>query len=410
MKKHNIVKVFSLMTVAALSFATNIVGVKAVNPDEVNSNVPSGTYDTIKTVTLTCTTGKPIHYTNNGSTPYETSPLYTGPLTIAFSQTIKAGCAFGLGSSMSEFKYVITAVPGEVKSNVPSGTYTTAKSVTLSCTSGDPIYYTTNGSNPSTSSTKYTGPITVSKSQKIMAGCSFGLGSSVTELNYVINIAATATPKPTATKAPIATVAATTIPTPTPTVVAEPTYVATFIPKTYTSTTSQTTDLSKVTSVEQLKSVEDFTLDIPQYNMIEFIEPVDLSNTSTMQNLETAVSIDQKAKVSIDDTKLANLNKPAKVTMRNLDFTAPKILRNGVDAKDYISDINYDKAAGTLTFKVRGFSTYEAVEGKLDEVVVSKKEKNNLPIILSITALVVLATGGAGYYFWNQKKINTPKI
>ena len=54
--------------------------------------------------------------------------------------------------------------------SVPSGTYTSAQSVAISCaTSGASIYYTTDGTTPTASSTLYTGAITVSSSETIKA-------------------------------------------------------------------------------------------------------------------------------------------------------------------------------------------------------------------------------------------------
>ena len=52
----------------------------------------------------------------------------------------------------------------------PAGSYSGSIQVTISCaTAGASIYYTKDGSTPTTSSTLYTGPITVSSSETIKA-------------------------------------------------------------------------------------------------------------------------------------------------------------------------------------------------------------------------------------------------
>ena len=69
-----------------------------------------------------------------------------------------------------------------------AGTYTEAQTVTIACaTSGATIYYTTNGSTPSSTSTKYTSPITVSETTTLKAIAIKGSAkSSVATATYTI--------------------------------------------------------------------------------------------------------------------------------------------------------------------------------------------------------------------------------
>jgi len=74
-----------------------------------------------------------------------------------------------------------------------AGTYTTAQTVTISdATSGATIYYTTNGAAPTTSSTKYTGPIAVSGTETIeaIAVAAGHSQSAVGSATYTITISA----------------------------------------------------------------------------------------------------------------------------------------------------------------------------------------------------------------------------
>lgn len=75
------------------------------------------------------------------------------------------------------------------------GTYSQAQSVALSCgTAGATIYYTTNGSTPTTSSSVYSSPIAVATSKTIKAiAVKNGQSSNVATANYVIAIPHTVT-------------------------------------------------------------------------------------------------------------------------------------------------------------------------------------------------------------------------
>ena len=151
----------------------------------------SGTYNTSQSVTLSDTTpGVSIYYTTNGSIPTTNSTLYTGPIAVASTTTIKAIAARNgySQSSVANATYTIQAVTPTFSPG--SGTYNTPQSVTLSDgTPGVSIYYTTNGSIPTTNSTLYTGPIAVAATTTIKA-IAAGNGysqSSVATATYTIN-------------------------------------------------------------------------------------------------------------------------------------------------------------------------------------------------------------------------------
>jgi stage V sporulation protein SpoVS len=130
-----------------------------------------GTYSSAQSASITdATTGAAIYYTTNGSTPTPSSTLYSGPITVAATQTVKA-IAVASGYSNS----VVTAATYTIAASAPAfspnaGTYTSAQSVSITdSTTGATIYYTTDGTTPTSSSTLYGGPITVAATQTVKA-------------------------------------------------------------------------------------------------------------------------------------------------------------------------------------------------------------------------------------------------
>jgi Legume lectin domain/Chitobiase/beta-hexosaminidase C-terminal domain len=77
--------------------------------------------------------------------------------------------------------------------SVGAGTYASSQTVSISAPSGATVYYTTNGQQPTSSSTKYTGPITVSSAEVIEAVAieSGYTDSLVAVANYQIGAAGT---------------------------------------------------------------------------------------------------------------------------------------------------------------------------------------------------------------------------
>src|SRR5207245_90064 len=119
----------------------------------------AGTYIGSVAVTINdATSGATIHYTTNGSTPTASSPVYAGPISVTSTTTINAmAMANGMiDSGVATITYTIQVATPTF--GLAAGTYNTPQAVPLSdTTSGATIYYTIDGSTPTTASAQYTG-------------------------------------------------------------------------------------------------------------------------------------------------------------------------------------------------------------------------------------------------------------
>lgn len=161
----------------------------------------AGTYIGTQSVAISCTTpSSSIYFTTDGTTPTfpitGTTTLYTGSISVAASETLKAiGTASGFtNSAVASAAYVINAPVAATPTFSPvAGTYASTQTVTLTCsTPSSSIYFTTDGSTPTFpitgTTTLYTGAITVSATETIKAiGTAAGFAnSSVGSATYVI--------------------------------------------------------------------------------------------------------------------------------------------------------------------------------------------------------------------------------
>ncbi len=112
-----------------------------------------------------------VTWTDVGSTTFVNLPdiMYVGLEVCSHNNTVLNSTTFdNVSITQSQTGTLNAAAAPSISPN--GGSYTSVQTVTLADTTpGATIYYTTNGTQPTTSSATYTGPITVSSSQTIEA-------------------------------------------------------------------------------------------------------------------------------------------------------------------------------------------------------------------------------------------------
>lgn len=149
-----------------------------------------GIYPASQTVTITdASPDATIYYTTDGSDPTIGSTQYTAPVTISATTKLKAIAAgIYLPSGITEAVYTITDSPAMTRI---VGTKTTAQTITLTdLTPGAVIYYTTDGTVPTTRSAKYKAPFTLTKATLVrtFATSTGHINSRISEETYSIRL------------------------------------------------------------------------------------------------------------------------------------------------------------------------------------------------------------------------------
>jgi hypothetical protein len=178
-------------TVQSVSFT--ITGVDTT-PPTITINPVAGTYTGTQSVTLSANETSTIYYTLDGSTPTTSSSVYSAPISVSASETIKY---FGVDSAgnnsvvqTANYTINVDTTPPVITASPAAGSYSSSQSVTLSSNeTGSTIYYTTNGTTPTTSSTVYSSPITISATTTLQFIGKDALGNISTPVaaTYTIN-------------------------------------------------------------------------------------------------------------------------------------------------------------------------------------------------------------------------------
>ena len=176
-------------------------------PPIVEANPAGGSFPSTVTVTLSGTDDSlgtvTIHYTTDGSTPTTASPVYSATISISTTTTLKF---FGVDptgnqSAIQTDTYTIQTVdttPPTVTINPSAGSYTATQEISFTADERAYIYFSLDGTDPTTSSTKYVEPFKISTlgttTVKYIGVDYVGNQSTIQTAAYILSLPTTTAP------------------------------------------------------------------------------------------------------------------------------------------------------------------------------------------------------------------------
>ncbi|MBR5774325.1 MAG: PHB depolymerase family esterase, partial [Clostridia bacterium] len=158
-------------------------------------NPSAGSYTSEITVSFSVNEDAITYYTTNGSTPTTSSAVYKSPFKVSTDTTVKyfsvdaAGNKENVKTAVYDINIpVLDTTPPVTTASPAAGVYYEPVTVTLSVNENAITYYTTDGSNPTKSSSVYTGSFVVSEDTtvKFFSVDEAGNSESIKSVSYIV--------------------------------------------------------------------------------------------------------------------------------------------------------------------------------------------------------------------------------